>query len=222
MGLIAMDYFFAIDFDGTIAKFDVTDAVLERFASPEWLVVEKLWENGQIGSKECLRKQMTLIDTPLAEVLKFVENIQIDSSFVSFIQNMQRQKVSLAIISDGFRVFIEAILAKNGIVGLEIFANELHETEGHLITEYPYSAVNCTSGTCKCRTAQQAAAGLPVYLIGDGRSDFCLAGAADFVYAKAKLVDYCQQEAITHCTYNDFNDILEDLHKQNLEKSVIA
>jgi 2-hydroxy-3-keto-5-methylthiopentenyl-1-phosphate phosphatase len=217
-----MNCFLAIDFDGTIAKFDVTDAVLEQFAPPEWLEVEKLWETGVIGSKECLRKQMALINTPLAEVLEFVETIEIDPSFLSFVKQMQHQQVPLAIISDGFRIFIDAILAKNGLVGLKIFANELTEISGKLITDYPYSVAQCSSGTCKCMTSQQAAQGLPVYLIGDGRSDFCLAGAADFVYAKAHLVDYCQQREIPYCVYTDFEDILHDLRKQLPRKSVIA
>ena len=217
-----MKCFLAIDFDGTIAKFDVTDAVLEQFAQPEWLEVEKLWETGAIGSKECLRKQMALINTPLAEVLRFVETIEIDPSFLRFIKEMQHQQVPLAIISDGFRIFIDTILAKNGLQGLQVFANGLTEFDGKLTTDYPYSTDHCASGTCKCLTSQQAAQGLPVYLIGDGRSDFCLASAADFVYAKAKLVDYCQQQGISYCPYHDFEDILEDLRKQQSRKSVIA
>ncbi len=222
MGLIDMNCFFAIDFDGTIAKFDVTDAVLERFAPPEWLEVENLWATGAIGSQECLRKQMALITRPLAEILRFVETIEIDSSFIDFVRQLQQRQIPLAIISDGFRIFIDAILAKNGLLGLKVFANELHEKNGKLVTSYPYSAADCSSGTCKCLTSRQAAQGLPIYLIGDGRSDFCLAGAADFVYAKANLADYCLQEEIPFCAYADFADIFQDLRTQQSRKSVIA
>jgi 2-hydroxy-3-keto-5-methylthiopentenyl-1-phosphate phosphatase len=217
-----MDYFIAIDFDGTIAKLDVTDAVLEQFAPIEWLEAEKLWETGQISSKECLRKQIALINTSLAEILQFVKTIKIDLSFISFIQRMQQQQVSLAIISDGFRIFIESLLAKYGLKELTVFANELSEIDGKLVTFYPYSSEHCSSGTCKCMISHQAAYGLPVYLIGDGRSDFCLANVADFVYAKAKLVDYCIQEGIPHCAYTDFGDILEDLCKRRSGKSIVV
>lgn len=47
-----MDYFLAVDFDGTVAQFDVTDAVLEEFAGNEWLTIEKLWDEGRIGSQK--------------------------------------------------------------------------------------------------------------------------------------------------------------------------
>lgn len=217
-----MDYFFAIDFDGTIAKCDVTDAVLEAFALPKWREIEQLWLQGIIGSQECLNKQLALIDAPLAEILTFVENIEIDTTFIDFVRQLQQEKIPFAIISDGFQVFIEHILAKNGLLGLPIIANEIRSVNKKLVTAYPHSYARCASGTCKCRTAEKSAQGLPVYLIGDGQSDFCLAGAADFVYAKAKLADYCMQENIPHYVYTDFQDIMVNLHKQQIEKSVIA
>lgn len=217
-----MDYFLAIDFDGTIAELDVTDAVLEAFAPPKWLEIEQLWQQGMIGSKECLSKQLALIKAPLEEILAFVEHIEIDDTFIEFVRQLQQAQIPFAIISDGFQVLIDHILAKNGLQGLPVFANELKEENKKLVTAYPYSYDHCTSGTCKCRTAEQAAQGSPVYLIGDGQSDFCLAGAADFVYAKAKLVDYCIQENIPHCVYTDFQDIMINLRKQRIERNVIA
>jgi len=49
------------DFDGTIALEDVTDSILERFALDGWQDVETEWKNGQIGSRECMAKQVALI-----------------------------------------------------------------------------------------------------------------------------------------------------------------
>ncbi|MEN6413115.1 MAG: MtnX-like HAD-IB family phosphatase [Veillonellales bacterium] len=217
-----MDYFFAIDFDGTVAKSDVTDAVLEMFALPKWLEIEQIWQQGMIGSQECLSKQFALIDAPLAEILTFVKDIEIDTTFIEFVRQLQQEEVPFAIISDGFQVFIEYILAQNGLSGLPVIANELRSVNKKLVTTYPYSYARCKAGTCKCHTAKKAAQGLPVYLIGDGRSDFCLASVADFVYAKANLVDYCIQENIPHYVYTDFRDIKENLRRQQIEKNVIA
>jgi Haloacid Dehalogenase superfamily, subfamily IB, phosphoserine phosphatase-like/2,3-diketo-5-methylthio-1-phosphopentane phosphatase len=222
MELIDMDYFLAIDFDGTIAKFDVTDAVLEAFALPKWLEIEQLWQQGMMGSQECLSKQIALIDAPLAEILTFVENIEIDATFIDFVRQLRQEQIPFAIVSDGFQVFIDHILAKNGLPVLPVFANKIYSVNKKLMAAYPYSHERCASGTCKCHVAEQAAQGLPVYLIGDGQSDFCLAGAADFVYAKAKLADYCIQKNIPHYVYTDFQDIMLNLRKQQIEKSGIA
>src|SRR5258708_36358064 len=50
-----------VDFDGTIALEDTTDVILERFALPEWRVVEADWVAGLIGSRECLARQVDMI-----------------------------------------------------------------------------------------------------------------------------------------------------------------
>ncbi|MDU2065907.1 MAG: MtnX-like HAD-IB family phosphatase [Sporomusaceae bacterium] len=217
-----MDYFLAIDFDGTIADRDVTDAVLEQFAEPEWEFIEKQWEAGIFGSQECLRRQMALVKRPLTELLEFVSTISIDPSFRAFVQFAQREKIPMAIISDGFEVFIQRILEQNGLQGLAVYANTLKEHEGAFMTSYPHNSPHCPSGTCKCQTAEVISGGLPVYLIGDGRSDFCLAKQADFVYAKAKLVDFCEEEGLDYCVYRSFQEIQQDLRVRQKSQAGIA
>ena len=50
-----------VDFDGTISTKDVVDTVLEKFARKEWLEVEKDWQEGKIGSRECLSRQINFV-----------------------------------------------------------------------------------------------------------------------------------------------------------------
>lgn len=206
-----MEYYLAIDFDGTIACTDVTDAVLERFADPKWIESETRWKQGLIGSAQCLREQMALIHTPLSEILQFVSQIEIDESFIEFAIRVRQLGLPMAIISDGFTPFIRAILAEYGLTSVPIYANGLSEKEGELIVEFPHQIDTCASGTCKCHVVSQLAKGLPVYLIGDGRSDFCLARQADYVYAKAELVDYCRENNIDYSVYRNFTDICKSL-----------
>jgi 2-hydroxy-3-keto-5-methylthiopentenyl-1-phosphate phosphatase len=47
-----------------------------------------------------------------------------------------------------------------------------------------------------------------VILVGDGRSDYCLARRADFVLAKGSLAVFCTAEGIPHHTITGFADIL--------------
>ena len=47
-------------------------------------------------------------------------------------------------------------------------------------------------------------AGGPKLLIGDGRSDECLAGEADFVFATAKLLRHCQAHGLPHLAFQNF------------------
>ena len=56
------------DFDGTISLIDVTDSLLEKFAAPEWEDIEKIWQDGIIGSRECLAQQIPLLDMSQVEL----------------------------------------------------------------------------------------------------------------------------------------------------------
>ena len=50
------------DFDGTITINDTVDHLLSIFADKNWINIEESWKNGEIGSKECLKKQFDCID----------------------------------------------------------------------------------------------------------------------------------------------------------------
>ena len=44
-------------------------------------------------------------------------------------------------------------------------------------------------------------------LIGDGRSDFCCAHAADRVFARAQLIAYCRANAVEFLPFESFTGI---------------
>jgi len=50
-----------LDFDGTISRRDAVDVILETYADPKWLAFEAEWREGRIGSRDCLRAQMSLV-----------------------------------------------------------------------------------------------------------------------------------------------------------------
>src|SRR5258708_24791411 len=56
------------DFDGTISLLDVTDTLLNRFGKPGWQELEDAWERGEIGSRECMKGQVALLDMDEAEL----------------------------------------------------------------------------------------------------------------------------------------------------------
>ena len=207
---MAQDFFLVFDFDGTITDEDVTDLVLNRFARPEWLQVEELWKKGLIGSRQCLKDQMALVEAGLFEILIYVDSIAVDVAFSAVAKWLQANGQPLAIISDGFQVFIDRILANAGIRNIPIYANGLSTVDGRLETSFMNTAANCPAGTCKCEVAQTLSKGLPVVLVGDGQSDYCLAKEADYVFAKGKLADYCRENNLPHSVFSN----MDELHGQ--------
>jgi 2-hydroxy-3-keto-5-methylthiopentenyl-1-phosphate phosphatase len=201
------EFFVAIDFDGTIVAQDVTDAVILRFSRPGWEIAERLWAEGKIGSRECLSTQISLISASIDEILSYIGELRIDPSFPAFIKYLRTARIPFAIISDGFLELIKRVLANSGFEeNLPIIANVIRETQTGLEAVFPHSKERCSSGTCKCAAAAEIGGGLPVVLIGDGRSDFCLARNSAYVLSKGRLSAFCAANNIPGQPFKDFSD----------------
>jgi 2-hydroxy-3-keto-5-methylthiopentenyl-1-phosphate phosphatase len=201
------DFFVAIDFDGTIVAQDVTDAVIQRFSRPGWEIAERLWVEGKIGSRECLTSQISLISASIDEILNYIGVLRVDPSFPTFVNFLRTAAIPFAIISDGFQELIKRVLANSGIDEFPlIIANRLQENQTGLEAIFPYAEELCSAGTCKCAAASKIGGGLPIVLIGDGRSDFCLARNAAYVLSKGKLSAFCAENDIPGQPFKDFSD----------------
>ena len=102
--------FITIDFDGTVVDADIVDSIIARYARPGWQEAERLWEEGRIGSRECLSTQMSLVDAPLEKVMIYVADFSVYESFPPFVDFLESAKIPFCIVSDGFRIIIERLL----------------------------------------------------------------------------------------------------------------
>lgn len=207
---VAPRLLFLIDFDGTVAVDDTVDALLERFAHPDWRRVEQRWVRGEIDSRQCMAAQIALVNAGDGELLEFLESVKIDPGFAAFV-NYAKDFAELAIASDGLDYPIAFALERLGL-SVPFSANRLSFHPGGLGISFPHSDSACTvgSGVCKCAVARRIDAGraLPMVLIGDGRSDLCVARRADYVFAKGTLRKYCEAENINHSPFETFRDVL--------------
>ena len=216
------DFFITIDFDGTVTSTDITDAIIKEFARPGWEEAERLWEAGAIGSMECLAIQMSLIEQPLERLIEHACTVPLDPFFPDFIELLRENSIPFAVISDGFSIIINGALKRAGFNDIPVYANGLFGDGKKLKTVFTNSSDLCHSGTCKCKTARSLACGLPIVHIGDGRSDFCLASRASYVFAKGKLADYCGQKDIQHFQFTDFNTVINGIKALFTETNLTA
>ena len=207
------DWTLLCDFDGTISLEDTTDTLLERFGQVGWEALESAWREGRIGSHDCMAGQVALLDMDQAELDAHLAARAIDPAFADFVHTAQTQGMHVEILSDGLDYAIRKILARDALDHLTITSNRLEPVgERSWRLAFPNASANCTaaSGTCKCARAAryQAAPRKRVLLIGDGASDFCVAEAADFVFAKGKLIAHCVAKNIPHAPIHGFADAL--------------
>jgi 2,3-diketo-5-methylthio-1-phosphopentane phosphatase len=202
------------DFDGTITQQDATDFILSRLAKPEWETIEQEWKAGRIGSAECMRLQIELIEASPAKLNATLDEVQIDPGFVAFAQYCEESALQLTVISDGVDYFIRRILSRIGLDHLPVIANQLALTDagGWRLTS-PYSKSTCSSaaGVCKCAVVTKGEE--PRIYIGDGQSDFCVSNKPEMVFAKGKLATFCGQNATPYIGYEDFCDVKMSLQR---------
>jgi 2,3-diketo-5-methylthio-1-phosphopentane phosphatase len=204
------------DFDGTISLQDVTDTLLERFGRPGWRELEARWERGEIGSRECMKGQVALLDMGVDEFSRHLESIAIDPHFAAFVDGARALGVPVQVVSDGIEQAIVQVLARHGLQRLPVLANRLVQAGARAWRlESPHASPRCerASGNCKCeRLAEQrplmgGVHGRVLY-VGDGASDFCVSGKADFVLAKDRLVDHCRARGMPFAPYAHFGEVL--------------
>ena len=202
------------DFDGTITQEDATDYVLSRLALPEWEAIEEEWKAGTIGSAECMRRQIALIQASQAELDAVLDQVRIDEGFADFAKFCDQNDIQVNIISDGVDYFIRRIMKRIGLDHLPVIANHLvlHEN-GQFELQSPYAMAGCESaaGVCKCRVVQKAAE--PRIYVGDGRSDFCVSNKPEIVFAKGALAAFCGKNATPYIGYDDFGDVTMSLQR---------
>jgi len=208
------DWTILCDFDGTVAVDDTTDTLLERFGRPGWEALEADWRAGKIGSHDCMAGQVALLDMDRDELDAHLAGREIDEAFPEFVEFAQASGMPIEILSDGLDYAIHTILRRYGLDSLPVVSNHLQPVSAReWQLKFPHASATCrvSSGTCKCARAAgvQAAKRAKVLLIGDGASDFCVAEAADFVFAKGKLIAHCIAKNIPHAPIRDFADVLK-------------
>jgi 2,3-diketo-5-methylthio-1-phosphopentane phosphatase len=198
-----------LDFDGTITRRDATDAILDAYARPEWLQVEQAWAAGQIGSRECLTRQMALVEASPDEVNHLLDAIEIDPGLVSLLEACAAGAVPVHIISEGFDYCIQRILLRPSL-NLAQYLRGVQIVSGHVEPvgrrwQVGFQTAPCVHGcgTCKPVTMDRLnPAGAPIVFVGDGLSDRHAAGRADVVFAKERLAAFCDQQAIAYTPYD--------------------
>jgi 2,3-diketo-5-methylthio-1-phosphopentane phosphatase len=203
------------DFDGTISLKDTTDEILSKFALPEWELLEAQWKNGEIGSAECMRRQIALIRASKQQLDSELDAQPIDANFVDFVHFCAGNNLPITIISDGVDYFIKRILGRYNLAHLPVIANHLIvNSDGLYSLSCPHSNPACSkaSGVCKC--SKLAACNKKIIFVGDGRSDFCATTEADIIFAKHTLAIYCQQHDIDYISYQNFADVKAALKRQ--------
>ena len=205
---------FLVDYDGTIARLDVTDHLLERFATDaNWRQRDDEYVAGRVGSRELLAWDLTVLAPDWAAIERAAAGQEHDATFAPFVAAVRRHGATVEVVSDGLGFHVEPALARLGVHDVPIATNEARLPAGlgdpAPEMSFPYGHPRCfVCGTCKRdRVLRHRSAGRVVVFIGDGISDRFGAAHADVIFAKAALARLCEQEGWPYRAWDRFAEI---------------
>src|SRR5262245_49050898 len=208
-----------LDFDGTISKRDVTDAILERYADSSWQEIEDDWLSRRIGSRDCLSEQMALVRASRKQLDALVDSIEVDEGLNELLNLCAAREIEAHIISDGFDYCINRILER-AVKGRRSIIKSVHASNLRLVgdrwrTRFPHFHQSCGHGCGTCKPAVMRLlnpASAPAIFVGDGLSDRFAVTCADLVFAKSELARYCRRNDIEHISYSNLSEVADRLN----------
>lgn len=178
------------DFDGTVNLKDVSFSILNHFTGGRWEGIDKDFLSGKIGSTTAYSRVSKLLK---GNEMEWRESSRSMADIDPYFKKLLKEKPSLVkviIVSDGFDIYIEEILKKEGISGIEFYANKVKFKGNGIEIKFPFRSKECDGcGTCKKEILlKKKREGYEhIIYIGDGYSDRCAYQYADWVFARRTL-----------------------------------
>lgn len=200
------------DFDDTAAEQNVAELLLERFGHDSWRDVRNRFREGQLTLKEYQEITFRHISADRASMRDYVmEKANFRPYFHELCGFCQQRDIPLAIVSQGLDFYIQALLDKEGLSHVPVYAvNTVFSAERlSYIYNFPYPGredLGNSKGVLVDRFRNQ---GNYVFYAGDGASDLEAAERADVVFAHRTLAQQCRERQIPFQDFDDFQGMLQ-------------
>jgi 2,3-diketo-5-methylthio-1-phosphopentane phosphatase len=204
------------DFDGTITEKDTLVFLAVNLGGGPKMVeaIGRLINEGELSLRDGIAAEMRSIRVPFADAVKLLrERVVIDPGFAPLARRCEEKGIPLTVLSAGFHQIIDLFIPRAEFPKVEILANNLQPDEK--------SGWQCSFrdhtifGHDKAMALQQARKrGEYVIFIGDGLSDRAAAEAADEVFAKRPLAEYCRARQINCHEFETFAEIFAELRER--------
>ena len=211
-----------IDFDGTITRRDVGDAMFETFGGKRCTEYIRAYREEEISAVECFRHECDacgIVDKCALD--SFLDSQEVDQSFSSFVHYCNEHGFQYCVVSDGMDYYIKRILARQGLGHVPFLSNVLElvpsggSSQVRLAGKFPYTDEVCDRCAC-CKRDYMLSVSADddnIVYIGEGYSDRCPARYADVVFAKDELLAHCRRENIACFEYRIFGDIMKRIEQ---------
>ena len=200
-----------IDFDDTAAEQNVAGLLLERFGDPTWQAVQDRFRAGELTLKEYQEITFSNIRADRAVMQDYVkEHANLRPYFKEVWGFCLAHGMPMAIVSQGLDFYIRALLDKEGLPQVPVYAVNTQFSPRGITYRYHYSRPGQERGGNSKGLVVERYKEQGHYIIyaGDGRSDLEAAPKADMLFAHRSLAEECRRQEIAYRPFLDFQDIL--------------
>ena len=205
------------DFDGTITKKDFFWIVVDELLTPEDVKPWQLYLKGEITHIEALRRIFAKIRLTPEEFHDFILSMQIQDGFLETIDFCSKNGIDFFIVSAGADYYIKLILEHNNLLNkVTLFSNKsiycqnkglqiLPADEQAQFYSYNYGINKKTVVESIMQKYH------PCIFAGDGGPDIEAAQTANYVFARERLLELCEELNIKATKFDSYCDILNYL-----------
>lgn len=205
-----------LDFDDTVTVRNAAHYVLNRFAPDALKRFRTMYLDGEIGFREYQERAFDAIQEPLSDIQNAVaEGIEIRPGLPELVDSVSACDGSITVVSAGLDIYIEPVLQRHGLGDARIAcASAVRDgaDTGAFRYDYSFGGEPCAGdwATCKCRVIKLAPAEAVTVFAGDSEtSDSCAAPNADHVFARDRLLTFCEANGIAATPFEDFYPVAE-------------
>ncbi len=200
-----------LDFDGTLVQPNVAILLVERFAHDGARVAHEVDEQlhrGELTLRQAWDRQAALLEwAQIPGMTDFaVREIPLRDGAHQLLALLAERGVPTVVVSGGLDFYIRAILDRERL-DLPFVSDTAHPgTDGRLRVEHPHGHHECRQcGICKAQVVRGPLpnAGRTIF-VGDGSTDRFAAEVADIVFARGRLLSYCEKRGIPYFPFEDF------------------
>ena len=206
-----------IDFDGTITRQDVGDALFQTFGSFEPIHSELLQGKHTVASYYHQSASLLRSDATPEALQQFALSREVDPYVVALFTWCASNAIDVTVVSDGFNVYIDPILSSIGFGHLRRYCNTLSWNEGIWQASFPGASESCACFCASCKRNVLVTLSGPddiIIYVGDGRSDTCAAEHADVVFAKGTLAKHCEANGVAHHHFHTMFQVQQILERR--------
>lgn len=199
------------DFDDTAAVQNVAELLLKRFGDPTWEQVRLRFRAGHLTLKEYQEITFRTIQADRATMQGYVQqHATLRPYFRELWDHCAAAGIPMAIVSHGLDFYIEALLDRERLGDVPVYAvHTRFDAEGiNYEYRYTYPGQEHQGNSKGWVVDHYQQHGYHVLYVGDGRSDLEAAAKADLVFAHSTLAGECRQRGIPFRPFQDFRDVL--------------